>query len=64
MSILHDISLKFRITTDLRQTQLINSSVEIFDWYYLFSGESVHEQVELFNKTLRNIFHNFIPNKM
>ena len=24
----------------------------------------MHEQVELFNKTLLNIFHNFIPNKI
>ena len=64
MSILHDMSRKFRITTDLRQTQLINCCFEILDWYYLFSGETVHEQVELFNKTSLNIFHNFIPNKI
>ena len=50
MSILHDISRKFRTTTDLRQTQLINCCVEILDWYYLFSGESVHEQVGLLTK--------------
>ena len=30
----------------------------------LFSGKNVHEQDELFNKTLLNIFHNFIPNKI
>ena len=34
----------------------------MFDWSYLFSGKNVHEQVELSNKTLLNIFHNFIPN--
>ena len=27
------------------------------------SGKNVHEQVELFNKRLLNIFHNFISNK-
>ena len=38
--------------------------IEIFDWSYLFSGKIVHEQVGLFNKTLLNIFPNFIPNKI
>ena len=46
------------------ETDLINRSIEIFDWPYLFSDKNVHEQVELFNKTLLNIFHNFIPNKI
>ena len=45
-------------------TDSINRSIEIFDWSYLFSGKNVNEQVELFNKTLLNIFHNFIPNKI
>ena len=42
----------------------INRSIEIFDLYYLFSGKNVHEQAELFNKMLLNVFHNFIPNKV
>ena len=46
------------------ETDSINRSIEIFDWPSLFSGKNVHEQVELFNKTLLNIFHNFIPNKI
>ena len=46
------------------ETDSINRSIEIFDWSSLFSGKYVHEQVELFNKTLLNIFHNFIPNKI
>ena len=46
------------------ETHSINRSIEIFDWSYLFSGRNVHEPVELFNKTLLNIFHNFIPNKI
>ena len=37
------------------ETVLINRSVESF-----VSSKNVHEQVELFNKTLLNIFHNFI----
>ena len=36
----------------------------MFDWSYLFSGKNLHEQVELFNKTLLNIFQNSIPNKI
>ena len=46
------------------ETDSVNRSIEIFDWSHLFSGKNVHEQVELFNKTLLNIFHNFIPNKI
>ena len=45
-------------------TDLINHSIKSFDWSKLFSGKNVHEQVELFNKTLLNIFQNFIPNKI
>ena len=41
------------------ETVLINRSIESF-----VSSKNVHEQVELFNKTLLNIFHNFIPNKI
>ena len=46
------------------ETDLINRSIENFDWSKLFSGKNVHEQVELFNKTLLNIFPNFIPNEI
>ena len=46
------------------ETDLINRSIESVDWSKFFSGKNVHEQVELFNKTLLNIFHNFIPNKI
>ena len=46
------------------ETDSINRSIEMFDWSYSFSGKNVHEQVELFNKTLLNIFQNFIPNKI
>ena len=46
------------------ETDLINRSIESVDWPKFFSDKNVHEQVELFNKTLLNIFHNFIPNKI
>ena len=44
------------------ETYLIKHSIKGFDWSKSFSGKNVHE-VELFNKTLLNIFHNFIPSK-
>ena len=30
----------------------------------LFSNKSVHQQVEILNNTLMNVFSNFIPNKL
>ena len=41
----------------------INRAIEIFDWGNSFKGKNVHEQVHFFNKTILNIFHNYIPNK-
>ena len=46
------------------KTYSINRSIEMFDWSYLFSGKNAQEQVEIFNKPLLNIFHNFILNKI
>ena len=46
------------------ETDLINNSIESCDWSKLFSDKNFYEQFELFNKTLLNIFHNFIPNKI
>ena len=40
-----------------------NRAIEIFDWGNSFKGKNVHEQVHFFNKTILNIFHNYIPNK-
>ena len=41
----------------------INRAIDIFDWGNSFKGKNVHEQVHFFNKTILNIFHNYIPNK-
>ena len=46
------------------ETELINRSIETFDRSNLFSNKNLHEQEELFSKTLLNIFHNFIPKKI
>ena len=46
------------------ETDLINHTIEGFDWSKLFSSKNVHEQVELFNKRLLNMFYNFIRYKI
>ena len=45
------------------ETDLINRSIENADWSSLFLGKNVHEQMEIFNQTIQNIFYNFISNK-
>ena len=50
-------------TRDKAETDLINHSIENVDTSNFFLGKNVHEQVEIFNHTMLNIFHNFIPNK-
>ena len=44
------------------ETDLINRAIENCDWPSLFLGKNIHQQVEIFNKTLVNIFHNYILN--
>ena len=34
------------------------------DWNFLFFNKNVHEQVSILNRTLINVFSNFIPNKL
>ena len=41
----------------------INHAIDIFDWGNLFKGKNIHEQVHFFNKTILNIFRNYVPNK-
>ena len=45
-------------------TPLLNRTIETFKWEKLLENENVNEQLFLFNKTMLNIFHNFIPNKI
>lgn len=35
----------------------------MINWKAMFANKSVHDQVNIFNKTLINVFLNFIPNK-
>ena len=46
------------------QTDLINRAIDQFDWVNLFLDKNINEQVILFNRTILNISHNFIPNKI
>ena len=45
------------------ETDLINRAIKNFDWPSLFLGKNVQQKIEIFNKTLLNIFYNYIPNK-
>ena len=45
-------------------SDLSNCSIGSFYWWKSFSGKNVHEEVELFNRTLLNIFHNLLANKI
>ena len=44
-------------------TQLLNCTIETFNWEKLLEDKNVNDQLHLFNKTMLNIFHNFISNK-
>ena len=46
------------------QFDLINKAIENFDWNKLFSGQDIHDQVNLFNTEILNLFRNFISNKV
>ena len=42
----------------------IITAINQVDWKFMFSNKNVHQQVNIFNKTIINIFSNFIPNKL
>ena len=46
------------------QFDLINKANKNFNWNDLFSGQDIHNQVNLFTTTILNIFGNLIPNKV
>ena len=48
----------------ISETELINHSIESFDWSKFSSDKNGQAQVELFKKKLLNIVHNFMPNKI
>ena len=42
----------------------IQRSVSSIDWDFLFRGKSINKKVDIINECLKNIFHNFDPNKV
>ena len=44
-------------------SQSINKAIKMFNWENLFQNKNIHDQLKLFNKTVDNIFYNYIPNK-
>ena len=46
------------------QFDLINKGIKNFVWNKLFSDQDIHNQKNLFNTTILNIFQYFMPNKV
>ena len=42
---------------------MFNRTIKTFNWKKLLENMNIKEQLYLFNKTMLNIFHYFIPNK-
>ena len=42
----------------------ITTAINQVDWKFMFSYKNVQQQLNIFNKTIINIFSNFIPNKL
>ena len=45
-------------------TNSIRRAVKQVNWESLFQNKSVHEQVLILNKTLLDVFSNYVPNKI
>ena len=44
-------------------TELIRRAIDLFDWKNAFENSSGDEKVAIFNKSILNILHNFIPHE-
>ena len=42
----------------------VTTAINQVDWKFMFSYKNVQQQLNIFNKTIINIFSNFIPNKL
>ena len=51
------------ICQNSKNIENINREISKFEWNAAFENLSVDEKVEFLNKTLLNIFRNYIPNK-
>ena len=45
-------------------TEKIKKSIEHVHWENIFNHKNPHQQVAIFNKTIINIFPNFVPNRL
>ena len=55
-----------RLVWDYRKTKIesIQKWVKSVNWETLFNSKTVNKVVSIFNKTVKNIFSNFFPNKL
>ena len=44
--------------------ECIQCSVSSIDWDFLFWGKSINKKVDILNQCLKNIFYNFVPDKV
>ena len=42
---------------------MLNHVIDIYNWEKLLEDKNINKQLYLLNKTMLDIFHNFIPNK-
>ena len=45
-------------------TECIDRFISIIDWDFLSREKSMNKKVDILNEYLKNIFHNFVPNKV
>ena len=65
LKICYPIHLK-RLVWDNKEanTDTINLAIKSFNRKNIFNHKDINSQMKIFNKTIMNIFSNFIPNKM
>ena len=45
-------------------TESMQRSVSSIDWDFLFHGKSINKKLDILNECLKDIFHNFVTNKV
>ena len=54
--------LSERVVWDFKTADAVTTEINQVDWKFMFSYKNVHQQANIFNKTIIYIFSNFIPN--
>ena len=60
---MQNLTFKFISQYKHANTEYIKRAIEKFNWQRDFLNTSVSEKVVIFNKTVLNIFNNFIPHE-